>query len=525
MHKMFARLSRFGGVIAAGGAAGYAYGAFSRSDLPSVSMEEVTAKESWIVIDGKVYDISEWVKEHPGGDQILREHGGRDVTLQYKTLNHSHRAERVRELLHVANVSNYSPPTGVAARVPEKEKGQRKRVVIIGAGICGASAAYFLSLHDKYDIRVIDKDWLVGGAALRSSAIMFMGPLLETRENDKISVAEWLSQLSFELMSRVHTNWENVGFRKVPMLGLIANEAEMKFAKAGFEAGKKKNPNFPDQLLNTKQLLEKEPLLSPELLGAIYKPDCCTMDPYLVCNAYAKRANANGAVFHHGIEVTDLKRTDQGFSIVCKRKAQETEDIVEADIVLLCAGWFDSELAAKLGHSVPVKAMHGQMFSTHMHGSMPDLQHILFSYEAPEYWRRTGDKSTLDSEAPHARNVHHLYGLQIGNGTLKFGGDRVIGDYGGKVFEEGLEFTRQRVGQIIPALKNCSMTGAWGGTMPFTPDQNIIVGALEPNLFVCTGAPFTKGAAAGMLLSECVSGDSTHATYLELCSPNRFKKE
>ena len=47
--------------------------------------------------------------------------------------------------------------------------------------------------------------------------------------------------------------------------------------------------------------------------------------------------------------------------------------------------------------------------------------------------------------------------------------------------------------------------------MPFTPDQNVIVGDLEPGLFVCTGAPFTKGAASGMLVAEAVLGDPAHA--------------
>ncbi|KDP28546.1 hypothetical protein JCGZ_14317 [Jatropha curcas] len=34
----------------------------------------------WISIQGKVYDVSDWVKEHPGGDTPLLNLGGQDVT-------------------------------------------------------------------------------------------------------------------------------------------------------------------------------------------------------------------------------------------------------------------------------------------------------------------------------------------------------------------------------------------------------------------------------------------------------------
>lgn len=34
-----------------------------------------TPDDLWLVIDGKVYDVTDYVKEHPGGDSILRNAG------------------------------------------------------------------------------------------------------------------------------------------------------------------------------------------------------------------------------------------------------------------------------------------------------------------------------------------------------------------------------------------------------------------------------------------------------------------
>jgi len=44
--------------------------------------------DCWIEIDGKVYDVSEWMKKHPGGERLLECLGGRDASLPF-LLNHA----------------------------------------------------------------------------------------------------------------------------------------------------------------------------------------------------------------------------------------------------------------------------------------------------------------------------------------------------------------------------------------------------------------------------------------------------
>ena len=106
----------------------------------------------------------------------------------------------------------------------------------------------------------------------------------------------------------------------------------------------------------------------------------------------------------------------------------------------------------------------------------------------------------------------------------------MVGDLDGVAIEEGLAATKERVIELFPSLAGMEVIGGWGGTMPFTPDQNIICGSLEPGLFVCTGAPFTKGPASGLLLAEAVVHMAwpclaPRAEYLTKCSPMRFRKE
>ncbi len=69
-------------------------------DLPDMTLEEVaqhnTADDLWIVVYGKVYDVTEWQHEHPGGDEILQANAGKDVSTLFKNVGHSPDANAIR---------------------------------------------------------------------------------------------------------------------------------------------------------------------------------------------------------------------------------------------------------------------------------------------------------------------------------------------------------------------------------------------------------------------------------------------
>lgn len=64
----------------------------SKSALPEYSLNEVaehsTPLDCWIVIYDKIYDVTTFLQEHPGGEFIILEFAGRDATLAFRGTRH-----------------------------------------------------------------------------------------------------------------------------------------------------------------------------------------------------------------------------------------------------------------------------------------------------------------------------------------------------------------------------------------------------------------------------------------------------
>lgn len=59
--------------------------------------EHSNAKSCWIIIRDGVYDVTYFLKNHPGGPNILLEHAGTDVTTMFRWFAHSKNARAMME--------------------------------------------------------------------------------------------------------------------------------------------------------------------------------------------------------------------------------------------------------------------------------------------------------------------------------------------------------------------------------------------------------------------------------------------
>lgn len=64
----------------------------AENDKPEVDGQEVakhTTRETgvWVIIHNKVYDVTEWLDEHPGGAKIILKYAGKDATEEYEPIH------------------------------------------------------------------------------------------------------------------------------------------------------------------------------------------------------------------------------------------------------------------------------------------------------------------------------------------------------------------------------------------------------------------------------------------------------
>ncbi len=75
----------------------------------------------------------------------------------------------------------------------------------------------------------------------------------------------------------------------------------------------------PLEFVNRKQLLDMEPYVMPNALGALHDPNLCIIDPIKVAKALAENAKANGVEFLLKQEVTKIERQGITYSIYTRQ--------------------------------------------------------------------------------------------------------------------------------------------------------------------------------------------------------------
>ncbi|KAJ2497211.1 hypothetical protein GGH96_005286 [Coemansia sp. RSA 1972] len=55
-----------------------------------------TREDVWILIHDKVYDVTKFLDEHPGGEEVILENAGKDSTSDFEDIGHS---EDARDML------------------------------------------------------------------------------------------------------------------------------------------------------------------------------------------------------------------------------------------------------------------------------------------------------------------------------------------------------------------------------------------------------------------------------------------
>jgi glycine oxidase len=364
-------------------------------------------------------------------------------------------------------------------------------VIIVGGGVIGCSIAYYLA---EAGVRVtILERGEVGGEASGASAGL-LAPVEMSVGSDALHELCLASlRLFLSLADRLlEESGIDIEYLRSGVLRLAFSDeeaAELRALAEGQPAGEAM------EWVDGEALLRLEPRLA-SARGGVYFPDLCQVNPHRLTQAVAQAAVARGATLRQGVAVTGLVTSSSRVAGV-----RTSEGRVTAGQVVLAAGSWTEALGRRLGATLPVRPMRGQMLAFPNFSS--PIRHIVF-------W-------------------HDAYLAPKANGFIFAGSTVEDVGFRRNTTAKGLAGLRRMAAALVPSLAYSEVSSDWAGLRPGSPDGLPMLGPVPgwEGLSVASGH-FRKGILlspiTGRLMAQLLTGGRTE-TSLEPFSPARFQMD
>lgn len=231
------------------------------------------------------------------------------------------------------------------------------KVVIVGGGIVGMSAAYRLTCHGGVQVVLVDGDDK-GKATAASAGILSPGnrffpndPILPLIKEAHAYYAETIANLADD--GEYYTGYERIGALHVA----TTDEEVAQMPKLFEQIQERRAAGFHHigdaKIIDAVTARRLFPALS-QVLAAIHIPEAARVDGRLLCGALERAIRRRGATILHGNADLVVDR-DKVTSITVAGQA------IDTDAVIIAAGAWSSGLAKKLQVNVPVHPQRGQI--------------------------------------------------------------------------------------------------------------------------------------------------------------------
>jgi len=348
-------------------------------------------------------------------------------------------------------------------------------VVIVGGGVIGTSAAYYLSKERDLSVALVDIR-KPGGASLASAGGLW--PIGE-------SVGLGCGVVFFKTLSRQVSehSGDSVSYERPPQLPdfffefcLKSNElfpdlwmtfkeeygVDFKLEKTGlkFIMYDEDDYTYARQIadsiphlsqhlrwMDARELSDEEPYITPDTVGALMFLNDGQVNPYLLVQAFREAARQNGTRLFLQTEMKDV--------IVEKNRVTavetDTERIACGTVINSAGVWASDITKMALGREIPVTPVKGQ---------------IIISEKMPKILRSC--LSTRD-----------CYIAQKNNGEILIGSTTEKDGYDVSCTFQALHNLSEGAVKCIPKLREINIKRAWAGLRPGTPDEIPILGPVN----------------------------------------------
>jgi sarcosine oxidase subunit beta len=370
-------------------------------------------------------------------------------------------------------------------------------IVVVGAGIMGASVAWHLALRGWRDILVVDRSTTPGtgstGAATGGFRVQF-----ETSIDIRLSLLARAKLLRFREEVGVDPGYRQAGYlwlaeRPVEMeslrsaLGVQRAEGVMEAAEVGPEEIARINPAVG----------------LDGIAGGAFCPTDGFLRPRAMLEGYLESARRRGARVEWGIEVTGLSRARDGrvTAVITSRGP------ISAAAVVNAAGAWAGRLTGDPDLDPPVTPLRRQVASTRPCDLLPEEMPMTIFVGGGFHLRTRDGRVLLLRPNPGAPGR----------------------PFDVEVESDWVAAVTRTARERIPILARAEIDrdACWAGLYEMSPDHHAILGASPrcPNLYFINGSSghgVMHAPALGHLLAEIISDGAASSLDVTPLRPDRF---
>ena len=357
-------------------------------------------------------------------------------------------------------------------------------VVIIGGGVVGCAAAYYLAKAGNTNVIVLEGTKSIGhgGSSRNGGGVRQSGRDVRELPYAMYGIKHLWPTLSEEL-------GVDVEYTQKGNLRLGKTEAHLE--KLQTLAKNAQSVGLDVRMVDAKEVKEICPYLSDDIIGASWCPTDGHANPLTTTLGYYKRALEMGVRFYTDAEVTELRKVKGKVRKVILKDGT----VFEGETIILAAGYESRYIARTVGVDVPMTRLIDECLVTEM---QPHMFDIMLGTAGADF-----------------------YGHQAKHGSFVFGSDcgyEEVTDMTdpSKLITNAMTLSAscRAIMGYVPALKDAKIVRSWCGWLDNAFDGVPFISKVdeaEGLILACgfTGHGFGTAPAVGLMLSQMVAGEDT----------------
>ena len=370
-------------------------------------------------------------------------------------------------------------------------------VIIIGGGVVGCAAAYYLAKAGNSNVIVLESTESIGhgGSSRNGGGVRQSGRDVRELPYAMYGIKHLWPTLSEEL-------GVDVEYTQKGNLRLGKTEEHLK--KLQTLATNAQSVGLDVRMVDAKEVKEICPYLSDDIIGASWCPTDGHANPLTTTLGFYKRALEMGVRFYTKAEVVELQKVKGKV----RKVVLSDGEVLEGETIILAAAYESRAIARTVGVDLPMTRLIDECLVTEMQPKMFDIM-----------------LGTASAD---------FYGHQAKHGSFVFGSDcgyEEVTDMTdpSKLITNSMTLSAscRAIMDYVPALKDAKVVRSWCGWLDNAFDGVPFISKVdeaEGLIVACgfTGHGFGTAPAVGLMLSQMVAGEET-AVDISALRYDRFK--